>query len=194
MVDGGVGVCDGDGGSGGVGPGELVAGDEGDGEGGGVGLREGRGWFGRGACGGRGVGCGFGSWGLVWRGDGLGRNGVGGGDGGWGADEFDDFLREGVPAVDELEVICEGGFPAGGGLERGTFEDAEGMLGVLGEDFGEVLDGCLNGFGVCAVDGDDSASDCLGWRSWAWRREGRADFGEDFDLVDGGDGHYHCFN
>lgn len=99
-----------------------------------------------------------------------------------------------MPPVDELQVICKGGFPARGGCETGTVEDAERVLGVFGEDLGEVDDGCLDGFGVCAVDGDDGASDCLGWRRWAWRCERRADLGEHFDLVDGGDGHDHCFD
>lgn len=99
-----------------------------------------------------------------------------------------------MPPVDELEVVCKGGFPAGGGCERGAEKHAESVLRVFCEDFGEMIDRCFNGFGVGAVDGDNGTSDCLGWGSWAWRCEGRADLGEDFDLVDGGDGHHHCFN
>lgn len=52
VVDGSVGVCDGDGGGGGVGEGELVAGNQGDREGGGVLLRERGGGLVRGAGGG----------------------------------------------------------------------------------------------------------------------------------------------
>ena len=58
-----------------------------------------------------------------------------------------------MPVRNKLQVGCEGGF-AVVGIERRTVPDTDVVLGVFGEEIGEVFGEGLDGFVVSAVDGD----------------------------------------
>ena len=98
-----------------------------------------------------------------------------------------------MPMCDQLEIGGEGTF-AVAWFETGAVPNTDVVFRVFGEELRKVRCENFDGFSITSIDSDYRTADCLWWRTRSRRCQGRADFRKDFDFVDGGDRHDHCFD